>query len=315
MFRKLLFIFASVGLLGLNFRSEVTAGERVFVESDQTLVVFSDMTIPEGKTYDSVVVVGGSLNFSGQTDTLVVIGGKTHLTSSAVVSKELVLIGGSVSHDEGAQVPSPTEKLSIAAKNLGEEIGQAVRETFKNFSWASLGSSLWSFLTLPLIILVALALSVVVLGAAVVLFFLAPSFSRRADSLLRNSPILSMLWGLIAFLAFAPVMILMILSIIGILAIPFYVLFVLLLAFSGLIAGCRGMGSFLLRDRAGDRSLLSTFIGCLAAIALCFVPYVGQMALTLVWLAGTGALLRSFFIRDEDMGFIDVEFASRPSIS
>src|SRR4029450_4905226 len=54
---------------------------------------------------DAAVVVGGSLDVDGRVrDGIVVVGGNLHLSSTADVRGDVVLVGGTLTRDAGAQV-------------------------------------------------------------------------------------------------------------------------------------------------------------------------------------------------------------------
>lgn len=272
--------------------------ESVFVESNNQIVVWNDMTIPAGKTYESVVVMNGELEFLGKTKSMVVVNGEVNLGRTAEVLERLVLVNGKIQQQDGAKVPnvsgpelsslSFSEKWKERWQNLKEKISTA----FSDFS----SGGLLKIVALPIygaVFLAAIALMVLI---GIIVFYLAPSLSIRADTLLQDSPMLSVFWGLIGYISVTPILLLLLISIVGILIIPFFILFVLLVGFAGLFAGLRGLGLAILKRFGQTNIAAGTFLGLILGFAILMAPFVGQILFSLIWLAGTGALLRSFVV-------------------
>jgi hypothetical protein len=222
----------------------------------------------------------------------------------------MVLVNGSITQEPGAKAPLIIGGSDIKSWATDEWGGawNKTKEKLKSWKDKLEGGGLLGILALPFAALILIAALIVLAGVGVVLFFLAPSLSYRADRVLRLSPFISILWGMAGYIAVIPLMVLMIFSIIGILVVPFYVIFVLLVAFAGLFAGCRGLGSWILRRFGHDNVIVATFIGLFIVFASLWAPFLGHFFFSLIWIAGTGALLRSFFVSDADERFIDVEF-------
>jgi len=304
-----------VVLLGISIPLLVQADEgvRVFVETDDSLVVMQDMTIPPGRTFEHIVLLNGHLVFAAKTKTMTVVNGSLQLEPPAEITEKLVLVSGSVSQADGVKSPPAVGSGAVSDWASGEarEWWSTAQDKWLAFKEKIESGNLLGFLALPFAALVMIALIIILAAVGVVLFFLAPSLSYRADQILRQSPFLSILWGVAGYIAVMPVLILMLISIIGILVIPFYVIFVLLVAFAGLFAGCRGLGMFILERLGLSNMALATFVGLLIVFASLWAPLIGNFFFSLVWIAGTGALLRSFFANTFDSRFVNVEFRSR----
>jgi hypothetical protein len=285
----------------------------VFTEYYDSLVVWDDLTVSEEKSYSTIVVMRGSLDLAGSTDSLVIVDGRVHLTETAKVRESVVLISGHLSQAEGAEVPAVQSPLA-APHWLSSHVHQLRNrwEAFKE-SWkkdeptAEEGSGWWKLVTLPFYILGILAGAVVLLVLSFLFFMVTPRLSGRAEKTAIERPFVSLIVGFVGYLAVIPIAILLIISIVGILALPFYLIGVMLVAFVGLFAGFRAVGSFVLNRVGVSNFILSTTLGMLLALALSFAPFVGGAVIYLVWLWGTGALLHSAFIR-ENGEFVTASF-------
>ncbi len=277
---------------------------QTFVEADGKIVLWDDFTIPAEKSYKSIVVIRGNIELEGKTENLVVVDGHVHLVSGAEITNKIVLVHGQISREEGSKVPESVDTWNESSwwhrwENRFGSLGNAVEKFFTS-AW------LWNLVAVPVVgvgILIAAAI-IVLLGS--IIFFIAPRFSHRADRVLRTSPFISVLWGLAGFLSIIPIAVIMVISIVGILVIPFYFLFVILVAFAGLFAGFRGIGTFLMSKLGVENFFVCTVVGLVVAFALSLAPIIGQSVFSLLWLAGVGALLRSLLIADEDPRFIDI---------
>jgi hypothetical protein len=90
--------------------ARIAFGQDVRIERDEEVI-------------DGVVVVGGNATVDGRVrDSLVVVGGDIHLTSTADVRGDIVLVGGRLTRDAGAQLVGGVNYVSFgewSRRNLG----------------------------------------------------------------------------------------------------------------------------------------------------------------------------------------------------
>ena len=250
------------------------------------------MTVPEEKTFEHVVVMNGNVEFLGKASSMVVVNGRVNLGPKAEITDRLVLINGKIVQQEGAKVPNIVG--SESAEPWLKEKWTHFKNRFANGFTNSGTFSIFKILALPLVGVFLLAVAALMLIVGIVLFYVAPSFSHRADDALQASPFASLIWGLVGYISIVPILIVLLISIVGILVIPFYLIFVMLIGFAGLFAGLRGLGIYVLRKFGQENVVLGTFVGILIGFAVLMAPFFGQLAFSLIWIAGTGALLKSF---------------------
>lgn len=268
-------------------------------EESHTLVISKDVTIPADKSYKSVVVVDGKVEFFGRAENLIIVNGGVKLHSGSKVTGQLVVLNGKVEQMEGAESPSAQIKILGHLGGWKDKIKSRLDEWTPSFdSVENFFSGLARFLFLPLALAVPLAVFVILTIIAMIFLTVAPQMSRLADDTFLRSPVLSFVWGVVGFLAVTPIVVLMLISIVGIPVIPLFVLFCLLLALAGFFTVCRGVGHWVLSKAMRPGRFLSTLAGLVILFALTFVPFVGGFVGTVALILGTGAILRALLYRD-----------------
>jgi hypothetical protein len=268
-------------------------------DDSHTLMISKDVTIPAEKTYKSVVIINGKVEFFGQTENLILVNGAVKLHPGSKVTRQLVVLNGNVEQMKGAESPEASVKILGRFGNWKDKFKSRLNEWLpSNDSVEGFFSGLARFLFLPLALAVPLAIFVILTVIAMIFLSVAPQLSRLADETFLRSPIASLGWGVLGFLAFTPIVVLMVISIVGIPIIPLFVLFCLLLALAGFFTVCRGLGHWLLSKMIKPSRFVSTLVGLVILFALTFMPIIGSFVGTTALLLGTGAILRALLYRD-----------------
>lgn len=263
---------------------------------------------------DGVVAIGGSLRVEGRLrNGAVVVGGNIHLLPTAAVGGDLVLVGGTLIRDQGAQVAGSISYVSIGewSRSLGLfdwrpriQFGRASR-------WLSLVATVFRITVLALLMVVVL--------------LIARAPVARVGRAAAAEPLRAALVGLAAEVLFLPLLLVGSIALgLTIIGLPIVILLIpvaFLLGFVALILGYTALACRLgewLEDRLGWRphsAYLATAMGLtlivtptLAARLLGVAPeplrmaafgvlVAGVAAEFLVWTIGLGATLMTGFGR------------------
>ena len=110
-FPAFLLMSAAIGLL-VQGRALAQTPEATTYRLTGTRIAFGqDVRIErDEEVTDAAIVVGGSLDIEGRVrDGVVVVGGNLHLASTADVRGDVVLVGGTITRDPGAQLTGGSE--------------------------------------------------------------------------------------------------------------------------------------------------------------------------------------------------------------
>ncbi|WP_026974654.1 hypothetical protein [Alicyclobacillus contaminans] len=228
------------------------------------------VVIPAGEKAEDVLVIGNNATVSGTvTDTIVVLQGTVHLTSTARVDT-VINVGGQVTEDPGAHV--------------GAVYTLAFTQPFLNS--LSLGVAmvvaLWA---------VRLALSAALVAVPTVLALLVQARLHAPVSYLEKSVRRTGLTGLLATVGAA-----ILCAITAIIIIGLPVTAVLLLLYT--LVGCVGLtcvsywlGGLTKIGRVQDGPIwLKTLVGATFMMAFGNIPVVGPVLLMVAWLVGIGCV-------------------------
>jgi hypothetical protein len=225
--------------------TRLAIGQDVHIERDEEVT-------------DAAVVVGGSLTVDGRVrDGIVVVGGNLHLTATADVRGDIVLVGGQLLRDEGARHAGSINYISFGDWSR-RTFGWFPTLDFGNFGrWLSLAG------TFARVSLLAVLMAVVLLVAR------APV--ARAGRAAVAEPIRAGLIGLAAEIFFVPFLVAASIGLaITIVGIPFVAVLVpvaIVIAVFALVLGFTALACRLgqwLEDRLGwqpDNAFLATALG------------------------------------------------------
>jgi hypothetical protein len=288
---RLYFLFLSF----ICFSSSVEA-EPVFTEQGRNIIVWNDLTVPEDKTYEAVVIMSGDVDFFGKASHLVLVNGSVRLMKGSELSNKPTVLSGRIEQMAGAliadQTSSETEETFWSEWN--DEFQEYVHDLRDFFN----SQTTLKWLALPLMVGIPIAIGAVIFLIAALFLIIAPDFAKRAEWNLRQRPIGSLIWGFGAYVLFLPLVVLMALSIVGIPLIPFFVLFALLVIFAGLIAGCLAVGRLILSFFGIQSYIGGAALGIITVTALHFIPWIGPICGSIIWIAGGGGILRSLAGKD-----------------
>jgi len=279
----------------------LTSGETL---DGDLLALGGSITLEAGSTVTgSVVVVGGNLNSAGTIERdLAVIGGNVNLQAGAVVEGDLSTFGGNVNRDPAARIEGEIttggQTIEIPWLVAPEGI-PSLEGPFSGRSWSpeiDFGTSrLWNAgsLLLQSLLTAALAVLVVMFGAGGV-----GRVARAAADALPASGVVGLL-GLVAIPG------LLVLVALTICLIPFSIVGFLIFAVAivygwlgiGLEVGERLTRTFRWRLDPAAAAGVGTFVVCLVANGIGFIPCVGWLAPLFVTSVGLGAVLLTRFGR------------------
>ena len=193
--RKPLLMMIAVGLL-VNSRAFAQSTDPITYRLTGTRIAFGqDVRIErDEEVTDAVVVVGGSATIDGRVrDGVVVVGGNLHLSSTADVRGDVVLVGGQIIRDPGAQLLGGVNYVSF---------GNWSRRNFGWFPTVRFGEvGRWLSLAGTLARVSVLA----VLMAMMLIVARAPG--ARGGRAARAEPLRALVIGLAAEIFFIPVLI------------------------------------------------------------------------------------------------------------
>lgn len=270
--------------------------EAVFSEHDRNIVIWNDLTVPSDKVYETIVIMNGAVDFFGKATHLVLVRGSVRLMAGSEVSHKPTALNGRVEQMPGAIIAdedsdTTEEGFWIEWQEEAQEHLQALRDFLNS-------QTTLKWLALPLMVGIPIAIGAVIFLIAALFLIIAPDFAKRAEWNIRQRPLASLTWGIVSYILFLPVVFVMAISIVGIPLIPFFVLFALLIVFSGFLAGCLGVGRFILQKIGIQSYLGAAAVGIIAVTAIHFIPWIGPLCGSVIWIAGGGGILRSLAGRD-----------------
>jgi len=250
--------------------------------SDKRVFIWRDAIIERGERYDRIVILGGNVEFYADVNQLVVVGGNVVLHPGSHVQEELIILGGALRQEVGADVKGDQilfeapKDLPVFLRWLAPHVGEAL----------SFGLQLTYFLMRVFFFSL--------FGVIFYLFF--PKFMRQSEELFRNRTGAAVLWIFISFILFFPGILVLILSILGIALIPLYFLFYFFLFVAGYVLLMHWAGAkvfSLLRFNTNQY-----FILLVGAIILAFISQIsiGALLIFIVLMVASGAVLAT--VRD-----------------
>jgi len=257
----------------------VPAGERV----ESVVAAGGDVTI-DGTVIGSVVAFGGDVLVRGTIqNNIVAFGGNVRLAPTAVVGstmspqdKSIVIIGGTLTRDPGAQVAGDVQRIDNA--NWPGALSWATQHTVIR-PW-------WGFTLMGWIVQTAFFLVLALVAAA-----LMPRQLRAVQRHVRLKPAGSLGWGaLVFFIAGPAVLVVLVISIVGLLVVVPYVLLVLLAYFFATTAVAAFVAQRVLAGSGqNDNLMLATTLGVLGTTIVSRIPVLGPLLVIAMIVFGTGA--------------------------
>ena len=274
--------------------------------TNPALRIGQDYTLRANDVAREVLVVAGDAVIEGRVDRdVLVVLGKVQLASTAVVDGSFIVLGGTATVAEGAQVREDLFVLGGLESAAGFNPGghHVVIGT------AGLGSQLrgivpWLthglLLARPIVPWLGWVWAVAMLFFVVnmLLNFVFDAPVRAATTTLRATPLSAFMTGLLVMLLAGPVCVLLAVSVIGIAVIPFVVCALLLAAVIGRIGFARWIGMTVVhQDEPDSRSqafrsfLIGSVIMCIAYM----IPVLGFVTWIMAGIFGLGSATLAFF--------------------
>ena len=267
-------------VLGAAAPAAAQSDARAEPDDDGPVVVITgQVTVPEGRTTDAVVILDGDVDVAGRVDgPVIATNGDIRVTGT--VDEDVVAFNGRAIIDDGARVGGgvvSSDKPRVAAGATVED--DVERVNFTNF-FNALGWVLW------LVWWLAVTVSTLVLG-----LILISLFPRAADATVRAGrarPGPCIGWGLLLAIGLPVLSILLLFTILGIplalvglaSVVPLYAL--------GFIAGALVLGRWIIKE---PRGLVVAFIVGWAILRVVdLVPALGDLITFLATVYGLGAL-------------------------
>jgi uncharacterized RDD family membrane protein YckC len=273
-----------------------------------------DYRLRAGETVREVVVISGAVTIEGtvQGDVVVVVG-RVHLGSTAIIHGNLTVVGGSLDIESGADVrrelvvigggfnappdfSAGGQHVVIGDSLIGHRIDAIV-------PWITTGL-LWGR---PLVLGIGWVWTVVFVCFLVYLI-VALVFDRSVktctETLVRR-PLGSFMAGLLVLLLFGPVLFILAVSVVGIAVVPFVLCAMVIAWIVGKVAVFRWIGASVLAEDESSRKIQgvrSFAIGFVTVTIIYLVPILGLIAwATLgVWSLGAASLAAIAALRREN---------------
>jgi len=258
--------------------ASTTTGERV--------IMGGKGIIQKEEAIRKLVVIGGAAEVYGSVGELVVVGGSLYLREGAVVTDDLVIVGGLIEKDEGVEILGKEVDISMPISEDGwKELSRNLKERYLD---GYLEENRWvkylgSFVKILFLLVFA------VIGRV-----LTPGLMNRTYTYLRNNLIWSAIMGLITVLLVLPVTLFLTLSLVVIPLLPLQFSLLILFVIYGEIHMAQWLASFVFKD--DNFTLGATFAGLVCLEALSFLPFMGFVKWLFI-LIGFGATSKVFYSR------------------
>ncbi|HZL64598.1 MAG TPA: hypothetical protein VFD50_06625, partial [Thermoleophilia bacterium] len=278
------------------------------VETKGTIVQFgNDVVVPAGQRVDSVLAAGGNVRVDGAVKgsivafggdvlvrgtvghSVVAFGGDVSLARTASVGasmsatdKSIVLFGGSLRREFGAQVNGQVQHYDNA--NWSGSIPWGARHIVDQPLW-------WGFSLIGWLVQTAICLILGLVAAA-----LMPKQMRAVQRHLSLKPAASLGWGALTFFLVVPaILVVLIISIVGLLLVlPYVVVVALSYFFVVTSVGALIAMRVLAGTQQRDNLMLAVTIGVVATTIVGRVPVVGGLVELVMVVFGTGAAVMAF---------------------
>lgn len=250
------------------------------VEANNIFKAGRDITITEEQMVDNVISVGGQITVNGLVEqTVLAIAGSVVLTNKAVVRGNVIVIGGVVARGSGAMVFGDITEIN--ASTLSSSIASALRG--ESEGWALILS------------VISLCFFAIIMIIALMMTLLTPRSLAVIAHAIQTSMVKSFLCGFLATLMIVPFFMLLAISVIGIFLIPLAFAGLLLAAIIGFIAFGSLLGNFVItRIFPGYKKSLikETLVGLSLLWLLGWIPfYIGMAIKVFAITFGLGGVL------------------------
>lgn len=273
--RRLVTVAASVAILLLLFVPSALAADPVTTDRGTIIAVDGSVDVPAGQHVGLIVIVNGTANINGSTDTIVVTGGTATLTGAT--AHTLVVVDGSVTLGAGTTVTGDVHTLRSTVNQLdGATVEGQVLGIDTNFA-------AFALLLIPLIIVLTIgfALAMLVAGLGVAAF--GSRQVREVEDLITARPGHVLVAGIAGTILLPLVSFLLMLTIVGA-PIGFLLLFAVLpfLALLSWLVAAIWIGDWLIARGRGSREpgrpYRAAVLGVVVLAVAGVLPFVSAIA-------------------------------------
>jgi len=231
--------------------------------TDPSIVKYGEnFSISENEKYNNIMIFGGNLKVAGKVNNISVFGGNLTIERTADITGNVNLYGGDLILNEGASKPNNYNKAPIQSELVKTLISPEAIAT----SLEAKNLFRFNFNTNR-------DLLFFILGLILLWFFEKPINNIMIG--IKTKPIMTPIYGLIAWICFSPIMFLLIVSLLGIALIPFLILFYIISSIFGWTAISVLVGKLIFEKWKPDLSIFVYFIlGSIILIILCFLPII-----------------------------------------
>jgi uncharacterized RDD family membrane protein YckC len=266
----------------------------------------TDYTLHSGDAARQVAVVFGNATIEGHVrDTVVVVLGTATLASTAIIDRDLVIVGGRAIVAPGARVAGD---LAVIAAGLDAPPDFAPQGQQVIIGTASIGGrfdAITSWLVRGMLlgrpIVPDLAWVWVVVGILFFVYLLVSLLFDRSvgasAATLRQKPLTTFGAGLLVLLLLGPVCFLLTVTLIGIAVLPVLMCALLVAALVGKAGAARWIGSRIVSESESPQraeSLRSVALGLAVIVVAYMIPVIGFVTWTLTSVLGIGAATLAF---------------------
>ncbi len=287
-------------------RPEAETPERTYRYYRPVVRVGQDYTLRPGEEVQDVRTVFGDVTIEGRvTRDVVVVLGRAHLTSTAIVDGALVVVAGTATIDEGAAVHGD---LVVAGGTLdapstfspdGDHIVVGTPGLGAAFHglvpWFTRGL-LWGRLIVPGLDWIWMVVGVTFLVGLLVNTLFDRAVAGCADAI-GQRPLSSFLLGLLVAVLTVPVIVILAATVVGLIVVPFVICAFILAGIVGKVGVARSIGRGIIRPDTPEERIAALFAFVFGAAVLVFlymVPAIGVLTWALTGVLGLGAAASTF---------------------
>ncbi len=286
--QRLIIILATVACL-LGIAAPAALAAEPLPDAGRVLVsVNGPITIPAGDRLDTLVVVGGDAQVSGDVRTIVVVRGTA--TLAGATTQRLVVVNGTADLQNGTTVTGDVSTLNgTVTQQPGAKVTGSVRAMDGNV--AALFGAL-GVLLVPLFFLLFIGMGLATVAAALLVAAFASRQVRETGALIRREPGPVIIAGILGSVVLPVLSFVLIATVVGA-PIGLGLLFIVLpaIAFLAWIVAAIWIGDWMVAKLRGapeaGRPYLAAVLGVIVLAVVGIVPFVSAIAT----LFGFGALL------------------------
>jgi len=253
-------------------------------DSAKNIIKYGEnFTVAENEKYNNITVFGGNVTVSGQVNDIAVFGGDLTINKTADITGEVNLYGGELILVEGTSKPNNYNQIPVQSKLISTLLSPEVIAT--SFEAKNLIKFSLNITKNALFIILGL----------ICLWFFEKSINNITIGI-KTKPLMTPVYGLLAWISFSPILILLIVSILGVVLIPFLILFYFISIIFGWTAISLIIGQACIARWKPELNIYALFFcGSIIAMILCAIPIISLIISIIGALYALGAVVITKF--------------------